>query len=340
MIRPRTPTIYDVARRAGVSASTVSRALANTHPVASRTRHRIEAAVQELGYRSNHVARSLAISSTESIAILLPDLTLAFFPELVRHIQLAAEGRGYSLILCNTLNDAGRELAYLDFLRGKRVDGVLVVGLGVHVDALAQVVRDLPVVCLDPDVNLPGAPMVQIDNRGGARLATQHLIDLGHRRIAHIAGTPTRTVSRERLQGYRQALRRAGIAVDPGLVAPGDFTEEGGRMATSLLLEEDSPPTAIFAGNDQTAIGAIAALHERGLAVPGQVSVVGFDDVHVSAHIQPPLTTIREPVAEIANAAIDLLLERIRGGADLHGKLRLPGELVIRRSTAAPPPRN
>lgn len=337
MTNPRTPTIYDVAERAGVSASTVSRALANTHPVAVRTRRRIEAAVEELGYRYNHVARSLALRSTESIAILLPDLTLAFFPELVRHIQLRAEERGYSLILCNTLNDAGRELAYLDFLRGKRVDGVLVVGLGVHIDALAQGIGDLPVVCLDPDVNLPGAPMVQVDNRGGARAATQHLIDLGHRRIAHITGVSTRTVTRERLQGYRLALRRAGITPDPALVVSGDFTEEGGRRATSSLLELDVPPTAIFAANDQTAIGALAALRDHGIEVPHGVSVVGFDDIHVSAHIQPPLTTIREPVSEIANTAIDLLLERIRSREAGQRRVRLSGLLVPRGSTAPPP---
>lgn len=171
-------TIYDVARWAGVSASTVSRSLTNEHLVAERTRRRIQEAVEALGYRSNRVARSLALRSTESIAILLPDLTLAFFPELVRHIQLVAEDRGYSLILCNTLNDTNRELAYLDFLRGKRVDGVLLVGLGVRVHDLANDIADLPVVCLDPDVNLPGAPMVQIDNRAGARLATSHLIRL------------------------------------------------------------------------------------------------------------------------------------------------------------------
>lgn len=337
MMQRKSPTIYDVARLANISPSTVSRALSGTRRVAAPTWRRIEEAVAALDYRPNSVARGLAARSTSTIAILLPDITVAFFPELVKQIQLAAEELGYTLFLCNTQDDPDREIAYLDALRRKQVDGLLLVGLAVRVRELARLVEGVPVVCLDPDVNLPGASVVQINNEKGARTAMEHLLGLGHRHIAHIAGLPGRSATRERMAGYRKSLRAAGILPDPALVEAGDFTELGGYRAGRRLLDRGAQFTAVFAANDQSAIGAMTAFRERGLEMPGALSVVGFDDIRMAAHTVPPLTTIREPAKEIGRRATELLAEMIRGGSEgAPVRVRFDGELVVRRSSAPP----
>jgi LacI family transcriptional regulator len=332
--RRRRPTIYDVARLAGVSTATVSRALNGTGQVGESKRFAIDAAVERLGYRPNTIARSLVTRSTQTIALLLPDITNPFYAELVTGIQQLTRERDYMMLLCTTDFDPEQEERYLRLLRAKHVDGALVDGLVLPPERIARFVEDgFPIVCLDRDVDSRSVPLVQVDNALGAGLATGHLLGLGHTRIAHIMGATAR-ISEERLLGYQAALTQAGVAPDSSLIAFGGFTETGGHDAMRALLAIGPCPTAVFAANDLSAIGAINAIAASGRSVPGDVSVVGFDDLRLAPYTSPPLTTIRQPAAEIARLSTELLLDMIAGRRP--GKLhhRLPPELIVRESTA------
>jgi LacI family transcriptional regulator len=332
-VKAARPTIYDVARLAGVSTATVSRALNGTGQIASATRVAIDAAVEQLGYRPNTIARSLVTKSTQTIALLLPDITNPFYAALVAGIQEQALEAGHTMLLCTTDGDPEREEQYLDLLRGKQVDGALVDGLVLPPDRIARFVQDgFPIVCLDRDVDSTSVPLVQVDNRLGARLATEHLVSLGHLRIAHVAGPPELRISEERVEGYRAALRDAGLDPDPALVAAGGFTEEGGYRAIEALSGRGF--SAIFAANDLSALGVISALAAEGRRVPDDVSVVGFDDLRLAAFTTPPLTTIHQPAAEIAKRAMQLLLDLTRGKKVTRQLHLLEPTLVVRGSTA------
>jgi DNA-binding LacI/PurR family transcriptional regulator len=331
----RRPTIYDVARLAGVSTATVSRALNETGKIAPATRAAIDAAVAQLGYEPNRIARSLVTRSTQTIALLLPDIANPFYAALVSGIQHAALSRDYTMLLCTTEGDPEREEQYLNLLRAKRVDGALVDGLVLPPDRIARFVQDgFPIVCLDRDIDSSSIPVVQVDNRLGGRIATEHLISLGHTRIAHVSGAIALRISDDRFAGYREALTGAGIQTDQRLVAHGHFTEEGGYRAATALLRSGVPFTAVFAGNDLSAIGAVTALVEHGRRVPQDVSVVGFDDLRLAAFTPPPLTTIRQPAAEIARRATGILMDLTHGRPVERMRHLLPPELVVRASTA------
>jgi LacI family transcriptional regulator, galactose operon repressor len=329
------PTIYDVARLAGVSTATVSRALNGTGQIAPPTRAAIEAAVKQLGYRANTIARSLVTKSTQTIALLLPDTSNPFYAALVSGIQEHALRHGYTMLLCTTEGDAEREEQYLSLLRAKQVDGALVDGLRLPPDRIARFVKDgFPIVCLDRDVDSDSIPLVQVDNRLGGRLATEHLIELGHSRIGHVTGAQVLGISDERLAGYWEALVNAGIEADSRLVAEGHFTAEGGYAGARALLEASPNLTSIFAANDLSALGVLNALAESGRRVPGDVSVVGFDDLRLSAFTSPPLTTIRQPATEIAELATKLLLDLTRGKTVETMLHLLEPKLIVRTSTA------
>jgi LacI family transcriptional regulator len=244
------------------------------------------------------------------------------------------------MLLCTTESDPEREEEYLNLLRAKQVDGVLVDGLVLPPDVIARFVRNgLPIVCLDRDVDSTSVPLVQVDNRLGARMAIEHLISLGHRRIAHIAGAPELRISEERIVGYRDALAAAGADADPALLAIGSFTEEGGHEAMRELLAAGEP-TAVFAANDLSAIGAVNAIVGSGRRVPEDVSVVGFDDLRLARFTTPPLTTIRQPAVEIGERAAQLLLDLAAGRRVRKLRHLLEPELVVRASTGPPPPPN
>jgi LacI family transcriptional regulator, galactose operon repressor len=333
-MRRTRPTIYDVARLAGVSTATVSRALNGTGQIAPATRAAIDAAVQQLGYHPNTAARSLVTRSTQTIALLLPDITNPFYAALMSGIQEQAREAGHTMLLCTTEGDPEREEQYLSLLRAKQVDGVLVDGLVLPPDRIARFTRDgLPIVCLDRDIDSKAVPLVQVDNRLGARMATEYLLSLGHKRIAHVAGAPELRISEERIQGYRDALSAAGIQPDPNLVAVGSFLEEGGYEAMRTLLE-GSGFSAVFAANDLSALGVLSAIVESGRSVPGDVSVVGFDDLRLSQFTIPPLTTIHQPAVEIARRATQLLLDLAAGREVRQLRHLLEPTLVVRGSTA------
>jgi LacI family transcriptional regulator len=328
----------DVAHAAGVSTATVSRTLNGTGQVAPATRLRIAEAVRLLGYRPNSIARSLAISATRTLAILLPDITNPFFPALVKGAQLCCERRGYTLMLCNTGGAAAQEARYVDVLIGKHADGLLLVGFVSGQSVLSELTaRGIGVVVLDREVPLPGVSCVRVDHRAGARAATAHLLELGRRRVAHVTGPAGLDVSVHRLQGYRDALVEAGVPFDPDLVAEGDFTAEGGHHAVERLLAGGTGLGGLFCSNDVTAIGALAALQEHGLSVPGDVAVVGFDDVSAAAYTVPPLTTVGQPTYEIGRIGADLLIDALELPGTEPRTVTLQGTLVVRGSTVPAP---
>jgi len=332
------PTIYDVARLAGVSTATVSRALNATGQISPATRKAIEEAVEQLGYQPNTIARSLVKRSTQTIAVMFPDIADPFYPALVKGVQALADEQNYTILLCTAEGDPEREESYLNLLRAKQVDGALVDGLVLPRSRIARIVDEgFPIVSLDRDIDFPSIPLVQVDNRLGGRLAAEHLLELGHREIAHLAGRPELRISGERLTGYREALADAGVAADPALVAVGGFTEEGGYRAMQELLDQDAACTAVFAANDVSAVGALRAIRESGKRVPEDISVVGFDDLWLAAYLSPPLTTVRQPLLDIGRRATEILLDMIRGERKSR-RVRhiLEPELVVRASTAPP----
>jgi len=331
------PTIYDVARLAGVSTATVSRALNGSGQIAQSTRLSIEAAVARLGYTPNPIARSLVTRSTQTIALLLPDIGNPFYAALVRGIQEHALLHDHTMLLCTTEGDPEQEERYLSLLHGKQVDGALVDGLVLPPERVAQFVRDgLPIVCLDRDVGAGAVPLVQVDNRLGARLATEHLLALDHRRIAHISGAEL-AIAAEREAGWLEAHTSRSVRPSPRLLARGGFSEAGGFAAAQQLLAAGGEPTAIFAANDLSALGAISAIVQSGLRVPEDISVVGFDDLALAAYATPPLTTIRQPAAEIGRRATQILLELVAGREAPAVRTLLQPELVVRSSTAVAP---
>lgn len=329
-------TIRDVAARAGVSPTTVSHVINQTRPVSAGLAARVTVAMAELGFQPNTLARSLRRKRTHTLGMIIPDSANPFFAEVGRGIEDTSFAAGYSVILCNSGDDSARELLYMDVLIGKQVDGVLLVPTGKQTELTLTVqARNIPVVLIDRD--LPGAAVDRalIDNAAGAQLATRHLIDLGHRRIGYIGGPHDRGPEPGRSAGYRQALQEAGLVFDPLLMVEGNFRDAGGYGAAQTLLALPSPPSAIFAGNDLMAIGALAAARECGVLVPQQLSVVGFDDIHLASVVNPPLTTVAQPKYELGVIAVQLLLARLAHPELPPARHVLPARLVVRQSTAA-----
>ncbi|HZD55681.1 MAG TPA: LacI family DNA-binding transcriptional regulator [Anaerolineales bacterium] len=338
-MKPR-PTIREVARQANVSPTTVSHVINETRFVSEQLRQRVYQAMDDLGYRPNALARSLRQGETHTLGLILPDSANPFFAEIGRNIEASAFELGYSLILCNTEGDINREHIYVDLLIRKQVDGIIFVGTGDRSDsgdrsdplgALFQ--RRLPVVVVDRD--LPGIEVdaVLADNLKGGYMATRHLIDLGHRRIACISGPSHLTPSAYRVTGYRNAHHEAGLPVDHSLIQRGDFHPESGRIAASRLFELPDPPTAIFACNDLMAMGALHVAATNGCLVPDELSIIGFDDIELASFSFPPLTTISQPKKKMGEVAVQLLLERIQDKSRPVQRRILSPSLVLRQST-------
>lgn len=329
--------IKDVAQRAGVSISTVSRVLNNTeYPVKSETRSRVLEAVEELGFRPNDLARGLHLKKSHTIGLVIPDISNPYYPELAFGVGAAASERGYAVIYCNT-NRKAEKLEYcVDVLLQKRADGIILAGGGTDFAQVSQALEDFDTeVAVIGRHNLP-FPSVQVDNFGAAYEVTGHLADLGHQHIAFIGGLMTLTSVQDRLSGYKSCLGERGLAQGDRLVREGDFGEESGYSAASSLLQGKTRPTAIFAANDRMAIGAMAAAADLGLAVPNDVSVVGFDDITLASYVRPTLTTVALPGNEMGEAAARLVL-KLLSGEDYPQTTWLPTDLVVRDSTGPAP---
>ncbi len=332
----RRVTITDVARTAGVSVATVSKVVNARYGVAAATAERVREVIDQLGYSSSLVARSLRSTQTGVIGILVADFE-PFSTEVLKGLSAAAAGSGYELLAWSGSSGPelreGWERRSLNQLAGTLIDGAVVVTPTV-VDADAGI----PVVAVDPHTGPSGLPMIDSDNFHGALVATEHLLELGHRRIAFLAGRPGLQSAEERERGYRVALENAGIAFDPELVRVGGYREETADGASRELLTLPEPPTAVFAANDITAIRTMKVAVDLGLRVPDDLSVVGFDNVPESALATPPLTTIEQPLQEMGAEAFRLLLALLRGQAEIDTHVRLPTSFVQRGSTRRFPP--
>lgn len=330
-------TMHDVATRAKVSVTTVSHVINETRPVSEELRARVLAAMDELGYRPNRLARSLRKGQTHTIGMIVPDNTNPFFAEVARGVEDTSFKHEHNLILCNSDGDLEKELVYTNVLAERQVDGILFVAAGIsteHIAALQK--RRIPVVVVDRHIPDVAVDSVFTDNAGGGRQAVQHLIDLGHRRIACITGPSDVTPSAERVAGYRDVLAENGITVRDEYVVRGDFKYESGYRAAQHLMELAPSPTAIFACNDLMAVGVISALSAMGLHIPEHLSVVGFDDVRLASFTIPPLTTIAQRKYEIGVIAATLLLERIVNPELPPRRELLETHLKVRQSTAPP----
>jgi LacI family transcriptional regulator, galactose operon repressor len=319
--------LRDVAARAEVSVGSVSRVINGYPNVSPELRERVQAAIQELGYRPNLLAQGLRTRRAQLISLIVPDITNPFFAELAKELELACSAAGYQLLLSNSMESLGVERDSLASALDHSPGGVIVVPTGSTVD-LPQTGAVPLVVC---DRRLPGsaAPTVLSDNRQGATAATAYLRGLGHTRIACIAGPARVDAAEERLSGYLAMMGNVG-----DLVQRGPFDHVFGMAAAGRLLDSASPPTAIFASSDLQAIGVLHACANRGLRVPADVSVCGFDAISLSALTSPELTTVRQPVREMAARSLDLLLDDPPAP---YTTVTVPTELIIRGSCAAPP---
>lgn len=328
-------TIRDVAQLAGVSTATVSHVLNNTRVVSEAARDRVLAAMEQLSYQPNAVARSLRVSATLTIGLIVPDVEIPFFARVAHCIEAAANEVGYNVILCNSGWSLEQELRYLDNLRARRVDGLICISLsmtGEHVAPLLK--RHTPVVWFEQ--TRLGGPFdaVVIDNFKGAYQATAHLIERGHRRIGCILGLVSAQLTVDRIAGYRQALSDHGLPFDEALLYAGDYTPPTGLAGAHHLLNLPMPPSAIFAYNDMMALGAMQAISERGLHVPAHVALIGFDGIALTEHTCPPLTTVEQPIAEMSRTAISMLLDRINNRAPNKSRIAVAEpRLICRAST-------
>ncbi len=325
--------IHLVAEHAGVSIATVSHVINNTRYVTEETRKRVIRAMDELGYQPNALARSLRRGETKTLGLILPDSANPYFAEIGRAVELVAFQHGYSIILCNSEGDADIENQYADVLSKKQVDGIFFVGTGESPETLRTLTHNnLPLVVLMRDFGDFPVDTVLSDNYQGGRLATLHLLEGGHTRIACIMGPSTLRLSALRMNAYRDTLVAAGITPDDSLILQGDFHSESGYVQARTLLQMPEPPSAIFVCNDLMAVGAICAAFELGYRVPDDLAIVGFDNIILGEYTVPRLTTIAQPKEEMVQLAIQYMLERIADHDLPARRAVLPTRLITRQS--------
>jgi len=326
------PSIKDVAKMAGVSPALVSLALNEKPYVSKEAKEKIFAAVKKLGYRPNIVARSLRKKSTGIIGLVLSDITNPFYPEIARGVEEKARELGFSVILCNTDADPFREKSLIDILLSRQIDGLIITSARSDQDVYHLVRENCPIVLVNRDP-FPGRfDFVGIDNISSAKMAVNHLIKLGHKKIAFIEGEPASPASFGRYEGYKEALKEAKIFLPEDYVRIGYLRYEGGYKAMLSLLEHPSPPTAVFCANDMMALGAIGACLKKDVRVPEDVAIVGFDDMWIASLENIQLTTVRQPRYEMGKKAVELMMERIKGKRKEVKRIILPTKLVVRKT--------
>jgi LacI family transcriptional regulator len=326
--------IDKVALEAGVSPSTVSRILNGTATVNEDKRKAVERAINKLGYIPNLNARGLAGGRSLSVGVVTQALDSPFYGTALRGIEDELERAGYQCLFTSGHWDAVSEARCIEALRSRRVDGIIVLTGRLSDSTLQNYAKALPIVVTGRDLKAPGILSLKFDDYQAAWIAVKHLTDLGHRRIAFIAGHAEHPDSKERFQAYQDALKTADIAYDPQLVCQGDYSEQSGEIATSALLNQNIDFSAMFASNDQMAFGAAVALYRKGLRIPDDVSLVGFDDLPGSSFVVPPLTTVRQAAFELGQLAAQSMLQLLTGAGHL-AKMPQP-ELVVRESTREP----
>ena len=305
-------TIRDVAEHARVSVTTVSHVINGTRFVSDGAKERVQAAIAALNYVPSAVARSLKSNRTHTVGMMIPNNSNPYFAEIIRGIEDACFAAGFNVILCNSDDDPHKQGAYVRVLSEKQVDGLIVLSSGGDPELIDTLrTANMPQVVVDREIDDLSADLVEVNHEAGGRVATEHLLGLGHTRIACIAGPAGISSARQRVQGYRWALEAAGVPFNERLVTSGTFTAEGGHAAMRALLQLKDRPTAVFASNDLMAIGAICAAAQAGLNVPQNLSVIGFDDIALAAYSNPPLTTVSQPKQQTGELAARLLMQRI-----------------------------
>jgi LacI family transcriptional regulator len=328
-------TLRDVAAHAGVSPKTVSNVVNNWPYISDATRQKVQRAIDELGFRPDGLASSLRTGRSKTIGVVIPDITNPFFGQVVRGCEDVLYAAGYTIFLCNTSEDQQKEQGYLGMLVDRGVDGLLLFGARSDAATLSAIVHDaIPIVAEDCPAPHANTTVIDIDNGAGARLATAHLIALGHTRIGHLGGPLLRTAAEKRAEGYRQALEQAGLAFDPALAVPCTPSLRGGYGAALHMLQEQQP-TALFCYNDLIAVGAMIAARHLHRAIPSELAIVGFDDIALASLVEPALTTVRVRQYAMGRAASELLLARLSGAASEASSHSVAVELVIRASSGA-----
>jgi LacI family transcriptional regulator len=331
-------TLKDVARRSGVSAMTVSRVINGGQRVSPETRQRVEQAIAELGYVPSRVARGLIRQKTHTLALIVPDVANPFFTLIVRGAEDVARRADYRVILCDTRTDLAIEREVIEEMIAHRVEGIAIAPVSdrsrSHLRRLSR--YGVPFVLIDRTVPGVDCDVVVGDNAGGARQLLEHLIGLGHRRIGLIVESDEVSTARDRREGYEDAIRAAGLGVDPNLIVHTTVDPGGGFEGMRRLLELEKPPTAVFTVNNLVALGAIEAVRAAGLEVPDDIALVCFDDIEYASRLYPFLTVMAQPAETLGTLGTQLLLDRVEGRAEGRGRLVvLPAEFLVRRSCGA-----
>ena len=324
-------TLIDVAREAGVSPSTVSRILNGTARVSDAKRDAVLAAIKRTNFAPNLMAQGLKKGRSMTIGIVVQDISSPFFDETLRGVDDGLKGTGFTSVIVSGHWNAQEESERISLLLARKVDGIILLSGRISDETVLQFAAHRPIVSTGRSLNTPNAIGFKIDNEYGAHLAVRHLIELGHRRIAFVSGPANHTDAIERLAGYRRALHEADIAFDANLVAEGNFHEASGLMAVNRLFETQQQFTAVFAANDLSAYGVRLGLYRKGVRVPDDISLVGFDDLPGSAFTAPPLTTVHQPIYDLGRTATTALLALINGET-VSGEVT-PVELVVRETT-------
>lgn len=335
----KTPTIQDVARFANVSTATVSRALSTPGRVSEGTRERVSEAIRVTGYTLNQAARSLRQRTARTILVALPDIRNSFFSSILDAIEREATNRGYGVLVANLFlaQDPAKRLQ--DYMLSNRADGLLLLDGSLDLASLHTLTlppHSVPLVVACEEIPNSGFHMVLTDNQQAAERATRHLIDLGHKNIGHLLGPEQNVVARDRLAGFKRALGQAGLPLRQSWLLRGNFEMEGGFTAAAHYMALEERPTAIFAANDESAIGFLSGLRQHGIECPRDISVVGFDDLAFAAHYAPPLTTMRQPRELLGRMAAEALIDLLEDVDQRRGRLRivLNSDLIVRESTA------
>lgn len=333
MIKKRTATILDIARQAGVSPSTVSRVLNGNTPVAAEKQAAVQAAIGQLHYRPNTAAQGLVRGRTMAIGAITQDVASPFYGSVLLGIEHGLRGTGYHPVFADARSNPKQELETFNLILDRRVDGLILIGGILPDETIVKAAEDLPIVAVARSIKGMEKNCLRVDNIKGAYLATSHLIEFGHTRIAHITGLLSQGDARDRRDGYYRALTEAGLEIDPRLVVEGDFQEHSGLLGVEALLTRGVAFSAIFVANDQMAAGARLALYRRGIRVPDDVSLVGFDNQPGSAYATPPLTTVEQPTYEMGRQAAQGVLTMLNGQEPIFPTFSV--NLLARESTKA-----
>ncbi len=327
------PTIKDVANLAGVHPSTVSRVINDNSRISEKTKNKVLLIIKKLGYTPNAIARGLKTKRTQTLGMLIPDITNPFFAELARGVEDAANKNNFNVILCNTDDKLKKERTYLEILRGKRVDGLILGTAHIRDKSILELEKKkFPYILVSRNIEGLDKNCVIVDDVAGGIMVTEYLIKLGHRRIAHITGPLKTRSALNRLKGYKLALKKYEIEYRDELVGEGDFRIKGGYQVMKRFLKLAEPPTAIFAANDLLALGAIQVILKKKYHIPEDFCIIGFDDIRLASFVYPPLTTVRQPMLEMGALAVKMLLKIIEGGEFNQKKEILEPKLIIRES--------